>query len=135
MRASRGIVVLLCLLAAACHTPPELNHRPLNSGPTREYQAPFEDVAKAVDDAMETLPVNLSDPVVVGSNRLVYFTRPGRQFNLGAVGRVVIYSIDSDTTRVTVAVEERYPLQFVRTREDDFAAMIFMRTEERLKPS
>lgn len=132
MLSRRLFVVLAALALSGCLVPNTLADRPLDAGATRIYGAEFEQVAAALDAAMETLPVNLSDPVMLGPNRVTEFSRPTGAYNWGEIGRVVVTPLGGARTRVVVTVENRYRLQPTHGSEADFATMIFMRTQRGL---
>lgn len=135
MRERRLFVVLLGVALGGCLVPNTLADRPLNSGATRVYEAGFEQVTAALDAAMETLPVNLSDPVMLGSNRVTEFNRPTGAYNWGEIGRVVVTPVGEARTRVVVTVENRYRLQPTHGSQAAFATMIFARTQRGLSRS
>ncbi|MFZ2030378.1 MAG: hypothetical protein WAU68_08740 [Vitreimonas sp.] len=127
-----SFVVLLCLMLAGCLTPNTLTDRAFNSGAVRDFNGDLNQVTTAVAAAMERLPVNVSDPMPRGPDRVIDFNRPTDAHNWGEIGRVVIEPLGPNQTRVIVAVENRYKLQPTHGTEQAFADIIFNGAERRL---
>lgn len=117
--------VALCLALAACSTASSLESRPLQAGVSRAFAADFARTAAAVDAAIETLPVNRIAAYDAREGRVERFERPVSQTGWGESGRVVVSPIDARTTRVTVAVNSRDPVQLPADTEGGYASRIF----------
>jgi len=133
MRANLAWTISACLLLTACLTPNSIEGRPLDVGIARDFEADFETTAQAADAALENVSLILRSPLQLGSNRVVEFERPIDSTSWGEIGRVVVVAVDADTTRVTVAVENRYRPQPYRITEAEFAAGYFGDVEAALR--
>jgi len=126
------MLLLTCSAMAACSTRMALDDRPISSGVSRAFPADFERVAAAVDEVVETLPVNIIQPASVGERRVIRFDRPVTGSGWGESGRIVITPINSGTTRVTVAVNSRDPVQLGARSEETYADQIFRAVDARI---
>lgn len=121
----RCVAAGLCLLLSACLTPTSLENRPLEAGVSREFEADLDRTSIAAIAALRAQGLPVATQRASGDTRLIRFDRPIDADGWGEIGRLVIAPVDADTTRVTVAYQNRYRPQPTRLTEAEFAAAYF----------
>lgn len=107
--------------------------RALTSGVSRDFEASAERTALAANAALREVSLRVIARRTAPGAQILEFSRPIDAEGWGEIGRVVIAPVDSDTTRVTVAFQNRFRLQPTRLSEAEFAAGYFGDVENALR--
>jgi hypothetical protein len=121
---SFGIPIAVVALSA-CATGAGVDKRPLNSGTSRDYQAPAAKVSAAAKAALATLPVSVTRERVEAGSTVYNFVKSVTAFSWGEVGRVVVTPKGETAASVFVDTEKRSHMQITGTSEAQFSAKIF----------
>ncbi len=121
----RAIAAGLCLLVSACLTPTSLEDRPFNVGLSREFEADVDHTSIAAIAALRAQSLPVKTQRSADNARVIRFERRTDDQGWGEIGRLIVAPVDVDTTRVTVAYQNRFRPQRTRLTEAEFAAAYF----------
>lgn len=123
--ARRSLLVSLAFILSGCATGAGVDSRPLNSGTSRTFEAPFAQVSAAADSTLAGMNITVQGSRMQETSRVINFTKSVSAFSWGEVGKVVITPVDADTTTVFLDSEKRYQVQVTGTNEDEFSSSVF----------
>ena len=121
----RVMAASLCLLLSACLTPTSLEDRPFSVGVSREFEAEFDRTSIAAVAALRAQSLPVTTQRSADNVLILRFERRTDDQGWGEIGRLIVAPVDSGTTRITVAYQNRYRLQPTRLTEAEFAAAYF----------
>ena len=120
---------------AACATSVTVAEAPLNAGISRDFEGNFETVREAARASVQSdLPVAIRGVEERGGAYIINYEIGVSAFSWGEVGRVVVFPVDGDTTRVTLHNEKRYQVQVTGQGERRLAEQLFEAVQRRLQP-
>lgn len=123
----RGLIAVAAALLAACASADTVRRQPIDTGISRNFQAPYEQTKEAVLTSLTQLKLTPVEREERPEGHTILIGRPPHGFSWGEVGRIFIQkSVDKPTT-VRVVYEKRIVVQ---AASSNFPRQLFARMDQ-----
>lgn len=125
MRTTGAAVIATLAMLSACTPPEAVRDAPTDAGVVQNFDAPYDRVAAATLDALNTFNLPITDLDGKSSGLIIHLAKPQTAFSWGEVGRVIVEHRAAPPIPVRVYWEKRSQMQITGTSQRAFATAFY----------